>query len=190
MAQASKAKSSKSSNSSNSRSGTRRKASGSSRSTGAKRASSSRSSSNGSRAKKGANASRSRPRAQSRSAQNRNGASSITDTAIDKATTSGRAVADAASKAKTPLIAGGTALAGAAVGVVIKSRLGAGNGKKGPLKRLGASKPMANLAKPMAKLDLGKLDLDAVKSLATQMKAYSQQASDIADAVEKTRKKN
>ena len=95
----------------------------------------------------------------------------------------GRAVADAASKAKTPLIAGGTALVGAAAGAVIKSRLGAGSGKKGPLKRLGASKPLA-------KLDLGKLDLDAVKSFAGQMKAYSQQASDIADAVEKTRKKN
>ncbi len=189
MAQATRTKSSKSSkSSSNSRSGTRRKASGSSRSTSAKRSSSSRSSSNGSRAK-GASASRSKPRAQSRSAQSTNGAGSITDTAIDKATTSGRAVADAASKAKTPLIAGGTALVGAAAGAVIKSRLGAGSGKKGPLKRLGASKPMANFAKPMAKLP-GKLDLDAVKSFASQMKAYSQQASDIADAVEKTRKKN
>lgn len=182
MAQATKTKSSKSSNSSNSRSGTRRKASGTSRSTSAKRSSSSRSSSNGSRAK-GASASRSRPRTPSRSAQKSNGAGSITDTAIDKATTSGRAVADAASKAKAPLIAGGTALAGAAVGAVIKSRLGAGNGKKGPLKRLGGFKPMA-------KLDLGKLDLDTVKSLASHMQAYSQQATDIANAVEKTRKKN
>ncbi len=66
---------------------------------------------------------------------------------------------------------------------MIKSRLGAGNSKKSPLKRLGGSKPMA-------KLDLGKLDLDTVKTLATQMKVYGQQASDIADAVEKTRKKN
>jgi hypothetical protein len=66
---------------------------------------------------------------------------------------------------------------------VIKSRLGAGNSKKSPLKRLGGSRPMA-------KLDLGKLDLDTVKTLATQMMAYGQQASDIADAVEKTRKKN
>jgi hypothetical protein len=96
---------------------------------------------------------------------------------------SGRAVVDAASKAKTPLIAGATALVGAAGGAMIKSRLGAGNSKKSPLKRLGGSKPMA-------KLDLGKLDLDTVKTLATQMKAYGQQASDIADAVEKTRKKN
>lgn len=164
---------------------TRQKATGSSRSTSAKRSnstSSSRRSSNGSRAK-GASASRSRSRAQSRSAQNRNGAGSIADTAIDKAKTSGRAFADAAAKAKTPLIAGATALVGAAGGAVIKSRLGAGNSKKSPLKRLGGSKQMA-------KLDLGKLDLDTVKTLATQMKNYGQQASDIADAVEKTRKKN
>ena len=179
MAQSTKTKSS------NSRSNTRQKAAGSSRSNGAKRSnstSSSRRSSNGSRAK-GASASRSRSRAQSRSAPNRKGAGSIADTAIDKAKTSGRAVADAAAKAKTPLIAGATALVGAAGGAVIKSRLGAGSGKKSPLKRLGGSKQMA-------KLDLGKLDLDTVKTLATQMKAYGQQASDIADAVEKTRKKN
>jgi hypothetical protein len=178
MAQSTKTKSS------NSRTDTRQKATGSSPSSSAKRSnsSSSRSSSNGSRAK-GASASRSRSRAQSRRAQNRNGADSITDRAIDKAKTSGRAVADAASKAKIPLIAGGTALVGAAGGAVIKSRLGAGKSKKSPLKRLGGSKPMA-------KLDLGKLDLDTVKTLATQMKAYGQQASDIADAVEKTRKKN
>jgi hypothetical protein len=170
---------------SNSRSDTRQKATGSSRSTSAKRSnstSSSRRSSNGNRTK-GASASRSRSRAQSRIAQNRNGAGSIADTAIDKAKTSGRAVADAAAKAKTPLIAGATALVGAAGGAVIKSRLGAGNSKKSPLKRLGGSKQMA-------KLDLGKLDLDTVKTLANQMKNYGQQASDIADAVEKTRKKN
>jgi hypothetical protein len=179
MAQSTKTKSS------NSRSDTRQKATGSSRSTSAKRSnstSSSRRSSNGNRTK-GASASRSRSRAQSRIAQNRNGAGSIADTAIDKAKTSGRAVADAAAKAKTPLIAGATALVGAAGGAVIKSRLGAGNSKKSPLKRLGGSKQMA-------KLDLGKLDLDTVKTLANQMKNYGQQASDIADAVEKTRKKN
>jgi hypothetical protein len=179
MAQSTKTKSS------DSRRDTRQKATGSSRSTSTKRSnptSSSRRSSNGSRAK-GASASRSRSRAQSRSAQNRNGAGSIADTAIDKAKTSGRAVADAAAKAKTPLIAGATALVGAAGGAVIKSRLGAGNSKKSPLKRLGGSKQMA-------KLDLGKLDLDTVKTIATQMKNYGQQASDIADAVEKTRKKN
>jgi hypothetical protein len=183
MAQSTKTKSSKT-KSSNSRTNTRKNGTGSSRSTSAKRSNSSstRRSSNGSRAK-GASASRSRPRAQSRSAQSRNGVGSMADTTIDQAKTSGRAVADAAAKAKIPLIAGATALVGAAGGAVIKSRLGAGKSKKSPLKRLGSSKQMA-------KLDLGKLDLDTVKTLATQMKLYGQQASDIAEAVEKTRKKN
>ena len=168
----------------NSRSNTRQKAKGSSRSTAAKRsnANSGRRSSNGSRVTT-PRASRSRSRAQNRSPQNRNGAGSIADTALDKAKASGRAVADAASRAKTPLIAGGTALAGAAGGALIKSRLGAGNSKKSPLKRLGSYRPMT-------KLDLGKVDLDTVKTFATQMKSYGQQVSDVADAVEKTRKKN
>ena len=181
MAQSTKSKSSKT-KSSNNRTNTRKNGTGSSRSTSAKRSNSSstRGSSNGSRAK-GGSASRSSSRAQSRSA--RNGAGSIADTTIDQAKTSGRAVDDAAAKAKIPLIAGATALVGAAGGAVIKSRLGAGKSKKSPLKRLGSSKQMA-------KLDLGKLDLDTVKTLATQMKLYGQQASDIAEAVEKTRKKN
>jgi len=46
------------------------------------------------------------------------------------------------------------------------------------------------MPKPTAKLDLGKLDLDTVKSTADRVTAYGQQASDIAAAVEKTRKKN
>ena len=172
MAQSTKTRKTKSSNT---RSNTRQKATGSSRSTSTKRSnstSSNRRGSNGSRAK-GSNG----------SAQNRNGngAGSIADTAMDKAKTSGRAVIDGAVKAKTPLIAGATALVGAAGGAVIKSRLAAGNSKKSPLKRLGGSKQMVKL---------GKVDLDTVKTLATQMKNYGQQASDIADAVEKTRKKN
>ena len=57
---------------------------------------------------------------------------------MDKAKATGHTVADAASKAKTPLIAGGTALAGVAAGAVIKSRTGS-NGKN-PLKKLGGMK--------------------------------------------------
>ena len=139
MAQSTKTRKTKSSNG---RGNTRQKAPGSSRSTSTKRSNSTRSSrrsSNGSRAR-GASASRSRSRAQSRTAPNRNGAGSIADTAIDTAKTSGGAVAGAAAKAKTPLIAGATALVGAAAGAVIKSRLGAGsNRKRSPLKRLSGS---------------------------------------------------
>jgi hypothetical protein len=176
------AQSTKKTKSSSSRAGTRRKATGSSRNTGAKRASSSssRSSSSGSR-RKGASASQSRSGSQSRKR-----AGSITDKVLDTAKTTGRAATDAASKAtdaaanaKTPLIAGGTALAGAAVGVLIKSRRGAGNGKKTSLGRLLGANP--------SKLDL---DLDTVRAVATQMKNYGQQASDVADAVEKTLKKH
>ena len=105
------------------------------------------------------------------------------NTVMSRARAAGRTVADAASKAKTPLIAGGTALVGAAAGVVVKDRLDS-SGSKGPLKRLrGASLP--NPAK-----NLGKVDLDTVKSVADRMSTYGRQASDIAEAVDKARKTN
>ncbi len=107
------------------------------------------------------------------------------DTAIDKTKVAGHAAAEAASKAKLPLIAGGTALVGAAAGVVIKDRLG-GKRSKNPLRHL----PVASMLKPAANLNLGKLDVGKVKSVAERVSAYGQQASDIASAVEKTQKKN
>jgi hypothetical protein len=97
-----------------------------------------------------------------------------------KSTTQLRAVADVASKAKVPLIAGGTAIVGAAAGVVLKDRLGAGKSRN-PLNRLGGM----SMPKSVAKLDLA-----TVKSAADRVSAYGQQASDIAGAIEKTRKKN
>ena len=97
-----------------------------------------------------------------------------------KSTTQRRAVADLASKAKVPLIAGGTAIVGAAAGVVLKDRLGAGKSRN-PLNRLGGM----SMPKSVAKLDLA-----TVKSAADRVSAYGQQASDIAGAIEKTRKKN
>jgi hypothetical protein len=87
-------------------------------------------------------------------------------------------VADAASKAKVPLIAGGTAIAGAAAGVVLKDRL---DRSRGPLKRL------KSVSLPKAAREL---DLDTVKAAAERVSAYGQQASDVAGALEKTRKKN
>jgi hypothetical protein len=63
--------------------------------------------------------------------------------------------------------------------VLIKSRIDAKQSKN-PLKRLGSpSRP-----------NLGKLDLDSVKTAAERVSAYGQQASDIAKAIEKTQKKN
>ena len=99
---------------------------------------------------------------------------------VDGTKAGGRAVADVASKAKVPLIAGGTAIVGAAAGVVLKDRLGASKSKN-PLNRLGGMSMPKSVAK---------LDLDTVKSAADRVSAYGQQASDIAGAIEKTRKKN
>ena len=118
--------------------------------------------------------SRSKKRSTS-SSQNKSNVEAIKDTAVDQTKSAGATIADAAGKAKTPLIAGGTALLGVAAGAVINGRL---SGKsRNPIKRMrGASMP--------------KLDLDMVKLAADRVSAYGQQASDIAAAAEKTRKKN
>ena len=136
--------------------------------------------SGGARSKPRGNASTSKRTTKSRSTgQSRNGAKSFKDTVVDGTKGGGRAVADVASKAKVPLIAGGTAIVGAAAGVVLKDRLASKS--KNPLNRLGA------MSMPKS---VTKLDLDTVKSAADRVSAYGQQASDIAGAIEKTRKKN
>jgi hypothetical protein len=94
-------------------------------------------------------------------------------------------ISEAVSKAKTPLIVGGTALVGAAAGAVIKDRFDTKRSKN-PLNRLRG----VSLPRPTTKLNLSELDLDKVKSTAERVSAYGQQASDIATAVQKTRKKN
>ena len=94
-------------------------------------------------------------------------------------------VAQAASRAKAPLVAGGTALIGVAAGAALRGRLD-NRSSKNPLRRLrGASIP-----KSVRNADFSKIDLDTVKKAAERVSAYGQQASDIAVAVEKTRKKN
>lgn len=151
---------------------------GRAKSTGTRaKSSGSRAKSSNGRAKSSSGRAKSSSASRTRStAQSRNGSASFAETAMDKAKTTGHTVADAASKAKTPLIAGGTALAGVAAGALIKSRAGAN--EKSPLKKLGGMRPAANI------------DLDTIKTVADRVTAYGQQASDIADAVEKTRKKN
>lgn len=162
MAQTTKSKSKRSTsrNSTQAKSSNR---SGSSKSAGGKRKSS-----NNSRAtSKGTGRKRSTSR---RTAQAKSGANPI---------------AEAASKARTPLLAGGTALIGVAAGAVLKDRLDS-KGSRNPLRRLrGPSMP-----KSVRNADLSKIDLDTVKKAAERVSAYGQQASDIAAAVEKTRKKN
>jgi hypothetical protein len=105
-----------------------------------------------------------------KSAASTNGASA-------KLSSAGQTVGEAASKAKTPLIAGGAALAGAAAGILAKNRVGA---SKGPMRKLPS----------MPSLNLSKVDLETVKSAAERVGSLSRQAADIADAAEKTRKKN
>jgi hypothetical protein len=151
---------------------------------GGKRSTSQRGSANGSQAKsttqpRSKSRSRSKPKSRS-TGQSRNGAESFKHTVVDGTKAGGRAVADAAAKAKIPLIAGGTAIVGVAAGVVLKDRLGASKSKN-PLNRLGGMSMPKSAAK---------LDLDTVKSAADRLSAYGQQASDIAGAIEKTRKKN
>ena len=150
----------------------------------AKRSTSNGGSPNGSQAKstkqpRAKSQSRSRPKSRS-TGQSRSGAGSFTASVVDGTKAGGRAVAEMASKAKVPLIAGGTAIAGAAAGVALKDRLGASRSKN-PLNRLGG------MSMPKS---VTKLDLDTVKSAADRVSAYGQQASDIAGAIEKTRKKN
>jgi hypothetical protein len=142
----------------------------------AKRSTSKGGSANGSRA---TSTTQSRSKSQS-TGQSRNGAESFKHSVVDGTKAGGRAVADVASKGKVPLIAGGTAIVGAAAGVVLKDRLGARKSTN-PLKRLGGMSMPKSAAK---------LDLDAVKSAAERVSVYGQQASDIVGAIEKTRKKN
>jgi len=94
----------------------------------------------------------------------------------------GETVAEAASKAKTPLIAGGAAVAGAVGGVLVKNRIDASRGPMQKLRRVSLPTPSRALTR--------KIDLGTVKSTAERVGSLSQQAADIAAAAEKTRKKN
>jgi hypothetical protein len=115
-----------------------------------------------------------------KAASSRNGASSAVSSA-------GQTVAAAASKAKTPLIAGGAALAGAAGTLLIKNRMST---PKGPIQKLrAASLPKPSLPKFNGEF-LNNLDLGRVKSTAERVSSLGQQAADIAAAAEKTNKKH
>ena len=156
--------------------GSRAKSASSRKSSTTKRSTSNRGSANGRRTQ--ASSSRSRPKSTS-NARSKGNAEAIKDTAVDRAKSAGQTISTAAGKAKTPLIAGGTALLGVAAGAAVSGRLSGRS--KGPIKRIrGASIPKA----------VTRIDLDTVKSAADRVSAYGQQASDIAAAVEKTRKKN
>lgn len=127
-----------------------------------------------------------------RSTRSKNGSSATTKRSPRKTTTNatsngpvaktGGKVAELASKAKTPLMAGGAALAGIAGGVALKSR----SDNRRPVDKL---KTRA-LPKSLRNLDLGKVDLDAITDAAKKIRALGEQVGDVADAAEKTRKKH
>ena len=94
----------------------------------------------------------------------------------------GKRVGDLASKAKTPLVAGGAALAGIAGGVALKSR----TENRRPVERL----RFRALPKSFRNIDLSKVDLDAVTDAARRIRSLGEQVGDVADAAEKTRKKH
>ena len=116
-----------------------------------------------------------------RARTNSNGNRATSNGAADKAKGAGKTLGAAMSKAKTPLILGGTAVAGVAAGAIALGRLRKGRSKN-PLARLRA------LSVPKPSLD--KLDLETVKSAADRVTAYGKQASDMASALEKTQKKH
>jgi hypothetical protein len=94
----------------------------------------------------------------------------------------GGKVAQLASKAKTPLLAGGAAIAGIAGGVALKSR----NDSRRPLNALRS----VSLPKSLKNVDLSKVDVEAVMDAARQVRSIGEQVGDVVEAAEKTRKKH
>jgi signal recognition particle GTPase len=95
--------------------------------------------------------------------------------------TAGAKAGEIASKAKTPLLAGGAAVAGlagiAAGGIAMKNR----NSSRNPLKKIGT---------PSIPKSVKKFDLDTVSSTAKRVGKIGQQVGDVAEAAEKARKKS
>ena len=85
-------------------------------------------------------------------------------------------MAQLASKAKTPLLAGGAAIAGVAGGVALKSR----NDSRRPLKAL------RSVSMPKS---LKNIDLDQMIEVGRQARTLGQQVGDVADTAAKARKK-
>jgi hypothetical protein len=165
-------KSSSRSSSSGSRSKRSTSGNGSSRSA---RSGSKRTSSSGSRS----GTARSRSRSTTRSASSSGTRQGSSNGPVAK---TGGKVAELASKAKTPLLAGGAALAGVAGGVALKSR----NQGRRPIGKLKS----VSLPKSLKNVDLGKLDVKSLTDAARTVRSIGEQVGDVADAADKTRKKH
>jgi hypothetical protein len=90
----------------------------------------------------------------------------------------GQRVSSLASKAKTPLVAGGAALAGLAGGVALKNRTEA---KRRPTSRFRS----VQLPKSLKNIDLEQI-IDAGR----RVRSIGEQVGDVADTADKTRKKH
>lgn len=73
-------------------------------------------------------------------------------------------------------------MAGLAGGVALKSR----DQNRRPLKRLSS----VSLPKSLKNIDLGKVDLDKLTQAGRRVRSIGEQVGDVADMVEKTRKKH
>ena len=92
-------------------------------------------------------------------------------------------VGDFASKAKTPLLAGGAALAGLAGGIALQNQ---NRKSKNPLKKVHAP----SMPKQLKKVDLSKIDLDTFTSAGHRIRSLGEQVGAVADAAEKANKKH
>lgn len=146
-----------------------------------------RRSSNGSRAKGSTSRSQaSRKRssgATSRARSTGRGAASAGRAAPSKA---GGTVAQVASKAKTPLLAGGAALAGIAGALVMRDR----NKTRNPLKKMSAPSMPKGMSKSLSKVDLSKVDIESLTSAGRRVGKIGQQVGAVAEATDWARKKN
>jgi hypothetical protein len=100
----------------------------------------------------------------------------------EKVKHTGEKVSEVAWKVKTPLLAGGAALAGLAGGVALKSRME----HRRPIEKL----RFRAIPRSLRSIDLGKVDLAAIAEVGRRMRSIGEQAGDVADAAEKTRKKH
>lgn len=89
----------------------------------------------------------------------------------------GERISTLASKAKTPLMAGGAALAGLAGGVALKSRTDSRRPTKG-LRAVQLPKSLKNI------------DLEQVIEAGRRVRSIGEQVGDVVDTAEKTRKKH
>jgi hypothetical protein len=86
-------------------------------------------------------------------------------------------VSNLASKAKTPLLAGGAALAGVAGGIALKSRTAS---KRRPSRFASVQLPKA----------LKNIDVEQMIDAGRQVRAIGEQVGDVADTAARTRKKH